>query len=393
VQERALMESADVVIVGGAAVGSATACFLRREGFKGRIVVVEKDPSYQWCATGRSVASIRRQFSTPESIRLSTFGWHYFSSLKEAYGPEADVGLVERGYAIMASSDGEAVLRANVALQRSLGADIELLSPDALRARFPWISVDGLSGAGWGRSGEGWVDPHAHLALMRKHAIAEGVAYLADEVVGIDVEGRSVVGARLASGARIATGLVVCAAGWHARKVAAMAGIDLPVRPRKRYVFVVDCPTPLPGAGLMIDPTGVYFRPEGRYHIAGVAPPDDEDPDAEDFDIQDGFFERLIWPTLAQRVPAFETLKVINAWCCHYDLSTLDHNAILGPHPDIAGFLLACGFSGHGLQHSPGVGRAMAELIVHGRYRTIDLSRFGWARVAANAPLAEANVF
>ena len=97
--------------------------------------------------------------------------------------------------------------------------------------------------------------------------------------------------------------------------------------------------------------------------------------------------------TLAHRVPAFETLKVVNAWCCHYDLSTLDHNAILGAHPDVAGFLLACGFSGHGLQHSPGIGRAMAELITHGTYRTIDLTRFGWGRIAANAPLAEANVF
>ena len=387
------MESADVVIIGGAAIGSATALFLRREGFKGRIAVIEKDPSYQWCATGRSVASIRRQFSTPENIQLSAFGWDYFSSIKETYGPEADVSLVERGYAIMASAEGAHVLQANVALQQSLGADVELLAPDALKARFPWLAVDDLSGAGWGRSGEGWVDPHAHLALMRKRATTEGVTYIADEVVGIDVARDAVAGVRLASGSGIATRLVLCAAGWHSRKVAAMAGIDLRVRPRKRYVFVIDCPTRVEGAGLMIDPSGVYFRPEGRYYITGVAPPDDEDADAEDFDIEDGFFERLVWPTLAHRVPAFETLKVVNAWCCHYDLSTLDHNAILGPHPDVAGFLLACGFSGHGLQHSPGIGRAMAELIMHGAYRTIDLTRFGWARVAANAPLAESNVF
>ena len=387
------METADVVIVGGAAVGSAVACFLHREGFKGRAVVVERDPSYQLCATGRSVASIRQQFSTPENIRLSQFGWRYFSDIKAEYGPEADVGLIERGYEIMASGEGEAVLRANVRLQLGLGADVELLSPDALKARFPWLVVDDLSGTGWGRSGEGWLDPHAHLMLLRKRAIANGISHLADEVVGIDVDRDAVAGVRLASGDRIATRMLVCAAGWHSRKVAAMAGIDLPVRPRKRYVFVVDCPTPLPGAGLMIDPTGVYFRPEGRYHLAGVAPPEDEDADAEDFDIEDGFFERLIWPTLAHRVPAFETLKVVNAWCCHYDLSTLDHNAILGPHPDIAGFLLACGFSGHGLQHSPGIGRAIAELIIHRKYRTIDLTRFGCARVAAQAPLAEANVF
>lgn len=388
-----MTNSADVVIVGGAAVGSAIACFLGREGFEGRIVVVEKDPSYQWCATGRSVASIRQQFSTPENIQLSQFGWQYFSEIKAAYGPEADVGLVQRGYAIMASAEGGDVLRANVDLQRSLGADVELMAPAALAAQFPWLAVDDLAGAGWGQSGEGWVDPHAHLQLLRKRAIAQGVTYVADEVVGADVASGAVAGVRLASGERIATGLVVCAAGWHSRKVAAMAGIDLPVRPRKRYVFVVDCPTPLTGAGLMIDPTGVYFRPEGRYYLAGVAPPDDEDPDAEDFDIEDGFFERLVWPTLAARVPALETLKVVNAWCCHYDLSTLDHNAILGAHPDVAGFLLACGFSGHGMQHSPGIGRAMAELIAHGAYRTIDLGRFGWARVAAQAPLAEANVF
>ena len=388
-----MTETADVVIVGGAAVGSATAHFLGREGFKGRIVVVEKDPTYQWCATGRSVASIRQQFSTPENIRLSQFGWEYFNDVKTTFGPEADVALVQRGYAIMASAEGGAVLRANVELQRSLGADVELMAPAALKAQFPWLAVDDLAGAGWGRSGEGWVDPHAHLQLMRKRAIADGVTYLADEVVGVDLVGGAVAGVRLKSGGSMATRTVVCAAGWHSRKLAAMAGIDLPVRPRKRYVFVVDCPTPLPGAGLMIDPSGVYFRPEGRYHLTGVAPPDDEDPDAEDFDIEDGFFERLVWPTLAARVPALETLKVVNSWCCHYDLSTLDHNAILGAHPDVAGFLLACGFSGHGMQHSPGIGRAMAELITHGAYRTIDLSRFGWARIAAQTPLAEANVF
>lgn len=387
------MQSADVVIIGGAAVGSATALFLTREGFKGRVIVVEKDPTYQTCATGRSVASIRRQFSTRENIELSTFGWEYFSRVQELHGPDAHISLVERGYSIMASPGGLDVLASNIALQKSLGADVVFERAAEHKARFPWLNVEDLGGAGWGLSGEGWVDPHAHLSLMRKRAIAEGVTYLADEVVGIDVTGGAVKGVRLASGGTIATQLVVCAAGWHSRRVAAFAGIDIPVRPRKRFVFVVDCPTPLPGAGLMIDASGVYFRPEGRYYLAGVAPPEDEDPDAEDFDIEDGFFERLIWPTLAHRVPAFETLKVVNAWCCHYDLNTLDHNAILGAHPDVSGFLLACGFSGHGLQHSPGVGRAMAELVTHGAYRTIDLTRFGWARVAANAPLAEANVY
>ncbi len=191
----------------------------------------------------------------------------------------------------------------------------------------------------------------------------------------------------------IATGTIVCAAGWHSAKVAAMAGLDLPVRPRKRLIFVVDCPTPLPGAGLMIDPTGFFFRPEGRYYLTGISPTEDNDPDAEDFDIDHTMFENDIWPGLAARVPAMETLKVQNAWCCHYDVSTLDHNAILGCHPEQPSFVLACGFSGHGLQHSPGVGRAIAELLIHRRYRTIDLARFGFDRIAAGKPLRESNVY
>jgi FAD-dependent oxidoreductase domain-containing protein 1 len=143
----------------------------------------------------------------------------------------------------------------------------------------------------------------------------------------------------------------------------------------------------------MIDPTGVYFRPEGQFFLAGLAPPEHADPDAEDFEIDHEFFDTEIWPLLAARVPAFETLKVQSAWCCHYDINTLDHNAILGPHPDLPSFVMACGFSGHGLQHSPGVGRGIAELLAHGKYRTIDLTRFGFARVLANAPILEQNVF
>jgi glycine/D-amino acid oxidase-like deaminating enzyme len=384
---------ADIVIVGGAVIGSSIAFFLKRDGFKGRVVVVEKDPSYQWCASGRAVAGIRQQFSTPENIRLSQFGVGFFRNVKAELGPDADIAFRERGYMVMATPEGRAVLEANIALQRSLGADTELLEPDEIRRRFPWLSTDGLGAAGWGRSGEGWVDPASLMHLFRKAAVARGVTYVHDEVTGIDVNGGRVDGVLLASGDRIATGTVVCAAGWHSAKVAAMAGLDIPVRPRKRFVFVVDCPTPLPGAGLMIDPSGLYFRPEGQFFLTGIAPAEHEDPDAEDFDIDHDQFPERIWPLLASRVPAMETLKVQSAWSCHYDVNTLDHNAILGCHPELPSFLLACGFSGHGLQHSPGVGRAIAELAIHGRYQTIDVGRLGFGRVVRGEPLREANVY
>jgi len=384
---------ADIVIIGGAAVGSAIAYFLKRDGFKGRVIVVEKDPSYQWCASGRAVAGIRQQFSTTENIRLSQFGVGFFKGIRSEFGADADISFRERGYMIMATPEGRPILEANVALQTSLGADTELLEAAEIARRFPWLSIEGLGAAGWGRSGEGWVDPASLVQLFRKGAIERGAIYLADEATGIDLAGGRVDGVRLASGARISTGTVVCAAGWHSAKVAHLAGLELPVRPRKRYVFVVDCPTPLPGAGLMIDTSGLYFRPEGNTFLTGIAPPEDDDPDAEDFDIDHSQFESQIWPRLATRVPAMETLKVRNAWCCHYDVNTLDHNALLGCHPELPSFVMACGFSGHGLQHSPGVGRAIAELVIHGRYRTIDVSRLGFERVLRSAPLREANVY
>ena len=385
--------SAAIVIIGGAAVGSSLAYFLNRDGFTGRVVVVEKDPSYQWCATGRAVAGIRQQFSTPENIRLSQFGVGFFKGIKQEVGADADVAFRERGYLIMATPEGRGVLESNIALQNSLGADTELLLPKDLMTRFPWLSTEGLGAAGWGRTGEGWVDPSMLRALLQKGAQSRGVTYVADEVVGIGTTGGRIDSVKLAGGGAIATGTVICAAGWHSAKVAAMAGLSLPIHPKKRMVFVVDCKEPLTGAGLMIDPTGLYFRPEGKFYLTGIQPPEDDDPDVEDFDIDHEFFDREIWPRLAHRVPAMQALKVQSAWCCHYDLNTMDHNAILGCHPEMPSFVIACGFSGHGLQHSPGVGRAISELVIHRRFVSIDLARFGYGRIAANTPIRELNVY
>lgn len=385
--------SSDVVIIGGAAAGSAAAYFLTRRGFQGSITIVEKDTSYQACASGRSVASIRQQFTTRENIELSAFGARFFKSIRQELGPDADISFRERGYLIMATAEGRSVLEDAIRLQLSLGAATELLEPAEIARRFPWLSTEGLAAAGWGPRDEGWVDPSSLMTLLRNAARAKGARLLHDEVVGLDVEGSRITRVKLRSGSAIAAGEVINTSGWHSHKVARLAGIALPVRPRKRLVFVLDCRTPLPGAGLMIDPTGVYFRPEGQYYLSGVAPPEHEDPDCEDFEIDHSFFETHVWPTLAARVPAFEAVKVVNAWACHYDHNTLDQNAIIGRHPEIANFILASGFSGHGLQHSPAIGRALAEIVMEGRSVSIDLTRFGYERVLAGRPVAEKNVY
>jgi sarcosine oxidase len=243
-----------------------------------------------------------------------------------------------------------------------------------------------------GLANEGGLDPYALLQAFRRKARSLGVAYLKDEVVGIERTGHRVTAVKLASGGRIACGALVDAAGPRAGAVAALAGIELPVRPRKRFVYVFDCREKVDCRELVIDPSGVYFRPEGSHFLGGVSPPADADPDCLDLEVEYALFEEVVWPALARRVPAFAAVKLVRAWAGHYDYNILDQNAVLGPHPEIANFLFANGFSGHGVQQAPAAGRAVAELIAHGRYRTLDLRRFGYERIARNEPLREVAV-
>lgn len=391
------VDRADVVIVGGGIVGSAVAYFLAADpGFQGRAVVIERDTGYRDGSTARSAGGVRQQFSTPENVAMSQFTVAMFRRLKALFGAEADVAFREQGYLILGGSDGAAVLRDNVALQQSMGADIALLDAAGLAARFPWLSAEGVAAGGLGQSGEGWFDPPSLAGLFRNAAIAGGAAVIRDAVVGIDVAADRVEAVRLASGGRLACGRLVNAAGAWAGQLAALAGVDLPVTPHKRYVYVIDCrepPEALRRAPLTVDPSGVWFRPEGRLFLCGKSPAPDREPPPGDLDeIDHGFFEDEVWPRLAARVPAFESVKVVNAWAGYYDTNTLDHNAVIGAHPQVSNLYFANGFSGHGAQQAAAAGRAIAELIVYGAYHTIDLARLGYARIAADAPLRERNV-
>jgi sarcosine oxidase len=392
------MESADVVIVGGGIVGSAAAYFLSGESaFQGRrIVLVERDVSYAQCSTARAVGGLRQQFSTPENIAMSRFTLELIRQLKATFGPEADVAFREQGYLIMAGPQGERLLSENVALQQTNGADIVLLDAPALAQRFPWASTDEVAAGAFGRSGEGWFDPISLANLMRNAAKARGVAVLHDRVTGIDTTGGRVMAVALASGGRIDCGALVDAAGAWAGELAALAGLRLPVQPRKRFVYVIDCreaTEELHRAPLTVDPSGVWFRPEGRLFLCGKSPEESREPPATDLDaIDHTFFEQEVWPRLAARVPVFESVKAVNAWAGYYDFNTLDQNAIIGPHPACRNFYFANGFSGHGAQQAAAAGRAIAELIAHGAFQTIDLTRLGYARIAEGRPLFERNV-
>ncbi|MGE0715762.1 MAG: NAD(P)/FAD-dependent oxidoreductase [Alphaproteobacteria bacterium] len=388
--------SADVVIVGGGIVGSSTAYFLTADpAFTGRVVVVERDPTYERASTVRSAGSIRQQFSTEENIRMSQFGMAFLRDIDRNLGVDGeriDVGFRENGYLFLATEAGRPVLEANHATQRACDAAVALLDPAALAARFPWLSTEGLAAGSFGTANEGWFDPHTLLMAFRRKARAQGAIYVQDEVTAVDRDGPRVTAVRLASGGTIACGTMVCAAGPNAGRVAAMAGTDLPVAHRKRFVYVFDCREHFPTMPLVICPNGVWVRPEGAGYVCGTSPPEDADPDCDDLDLDYAIYEDVVWPTIAERIPAFEAIKLTGAWAGHYDFNTVDHNGIIGRHPEVANLVYANGFSGHGLQQAPATGRAVSELILHGRFVTLDLSRFAYTRFAEGRPVIELNV-
>ena len=390
-------ERADVIVIGGAIVGSSVATFLaRRPDFGGRIVVVERDPTFRTSSTTLSAASIRLQFSTPLNIEISRFGLDVVTHpdrFLAVDGEVPNVDFVENGYLFLATPAGRDVLEQNHAVQRSLDVPVMLMSPGELRTRFDWLNVDDLAGGSLGLSNEGWFDAHALLQGFRRKARSLGVDEVLGVVTAVERDGDRVTGVRLADGSTIGADWVVNAAGPRAAEVAAMAGVELPVRPRKRLVYHVEAPLSLGAAPLTVDPTGVYFRPEGPAYISGYSPREGEpDPDTLDLGADRGPFESVVWPALAHRVPAFDRLRLLDAWAGHYEVNTLDHNAIVGPHPRIRNLLFANGFSGHGLQQAPAVGRGLAEWITTGRYETLDLSPLGYERIERGELVRELNV-
>lgn len=386
----------DIVIVGGAVTGSAAAYFLAEAlPATARVLVLEADTAYGHCATTRSLASIRHQFSTPENVRMSMFGTAFLREAGERLavdGVAPLIGLVEAGYLFLATEAGWPTLERNHAVQRAEGAGVALLARAALADRFPWLASDDLAGGSLGLSGEGWFDGHGLMTAFQRKARSLGVQFRAGRVEALLREGARIGAVRLADGSTIACGTVINAAGTGAAALARTAGIELPVQSRKRCVFHFRSPEAAPACPLVIDPSGLYFRPEGQGFLCGISPGEEEDPECFDFDVPGDWFEQRLWPLLARRVPGFEAARVLSSWAGHYDVNTLDHNVILGAHPEVANLLFANGFSGHGLQQSPAIGRALMELVVHGAYRSLDLGAFGWQRVLMNRPLRELNV-
>ncbi|WP_334176411.1 FAD-binding oxidoreductase [Pseudoxanthobacter sp.] len=392
-----MAQSYDVIVAGGAVTGSSVACHLAMDpAFRGRVLVVEKDPTYTRCASALSAASIRQQYSSAMNVQISLYGIAFLREIgaRLAVGDERpEIGLHEGGYLFIATGAGRAVLEENHAVQVANGADIRLMEPAALKARFPWLAVDDLALGAFGVTGEGWFDGYGLMQAFRRKARSLGVDYLAGTVTGVVREGDRITAVKLADGSTIGCGALVNAAGAGGPALAKAAGLEIPVHNKKRMIFTFRCAEKVDGCPLLVDTTGVYVRPEGDGFLCGVVPPEQRDPDTcDDFEVEWDIFDDIIWPALATRIPAFERIRPGRAWAGHYDMSAYDHNAFVGRAPGYANFYLANGFSGHGLQQSPAVGRGLAEVIVHGAYQTLDLSPMNFARVARNEPILEKNV-
>jgi glycine/D-amino acid oxidase-like deaminating enzyme len=276
-------------------------------------------------------------------------------------------------------------------MQNRLGAATRIMTPDQIAAEWPFYALGGILLGSHNPVDEGYFDGGTMFDWLRRKARQKGADYIHNEVTALTLAGGRVTHVTLATGERIAAGCVINAAGPRAALVARMAGLSLPVEPRRRFSFVFAAAEPLPrDLPLTIDPSGVHVRSDGRHYLAGC-PPDDGDPaaDFDDFRMDHAIWEDKVWPAIAIRVPAFERVRLMNHWTGHYAYNTLDQNAIIGPHPDLPNLLFANGFSGHGLQQAAAVGRALAELVTEGRFTTLDLSPLGMDRILRGDPLLE----
>jgi len=373
--------------------GSSVAYHLVRSDPGLDIVVVERDPTYTRASSTLSVGNARVQFSLRENVLISLHALEVFERFGEEMsveGQRPDIRFRPEGNLFLHAPKAYAEAESSMALQKSLGGEVEWWNLEEIANRYPFLETEGLEGGTFGRL-DGHLDGYALLMGTRAKAASLGVEFFVGEAEEIVTRRGTVEGIRVASGELLSAPVVVNCAGAWAAELSRTADIDLPVVPVKRQVFVVETPEyfdkPLP---LTVFPSGLYFRSEAPGLLL-VGKSLDEDPEGYSFSWQESRFTDLLWPGLAQRVPSFDRLRLIRGWAGLYAVNTRDGNAILGEWPDLEGLFHANGFSGHGLQQAPAVGRYLAELIL-GVEPTLDLSALGTERIVDKKPLSEASL-
>jgi FAD-dependent oxidoreductase domain-containing protein 1 len=383
----------DVIIVGGGIMGSTTAFYLTRKDPGLKVAVIERDLAYTRASTTLSMVNARIQFSLKQNVQISQYAFDVLERFEDdmtVAGNRPSIAYHREGNLFLYEDAAVADAKAAMAMQQALGCQVEWWTPDQIKARYPLYAPEGLAGATFGGQ-DGHFDAYAVLMGYKANARAQGAEYIEDEVTELVFDNRQVAGVKTASGAAYASAVVVNCAGAWCTALARTAGVELPVDPVKRQCFCLDPAVkpegPLP---LTVLPSGLYFRTEtGGMVLLGKSM--DEDPVGFDFTWDQNRFMDQLWLELAEFVPAFERLKLVRGWAGLYAVNTLDDNAILGEWPELKGFFLANGFSGHGLQQGPAVGRYMSELII-GETPALDLSIFTPQRILEGKPLGEVGI-
>lgn len=380
----------DVIIIGGGIMGCAAAYYLAGGDATLNIAVVEKDPTYEKASTSLSMANVRVQFSMAENIRISQYAMEILDQFDETMAVDdvsPGIDFRREGNLFLVNGADETGARGVLDLQTKLGCDVEWWPKEKIKERFPLYEPGDMAGGTYG-PGDGHLDAYSFLMGYRNKARRLGVTFIEDDVTGILRDGSGITGVETAAAGRLDTDVAVNCAGAWAAELSKTAGVHLPIQPIKRQVFVLDTAvkpeSPLP---LTVLPSGLYFRSEtGGVILLGKSMP--EDPVGFDFTWDEGRFMDQLWLELASFVPEFDRLRLQRGWAGLYAVNTFDGNAVLGEWPDSRGFYLANGFSGHGLQQAPAVGRYLSELILQ-KEPALDLSPFSPVRILDNKPLSE----
>lgn len=383
----------DIVMIGGGIMGSATAYYLMQADPRIKIAVIERDPAYTKASTTLSMSNARIQFSLRQNIEISQYTFHVLERFERDMAVNEvmpKIGLRREGNLFMVGGQEHARALEALDLQRSLGCQVEWWTPEQIKLQYPLYNPDAFMGGTFGAQ-DGHFDAYAVLMGYRAKAKFLGAEYIEAEVVEIVTHNKKAAGVKLSSGHEVTAGRVINCAGAWAAKIARTAGVDLPVQPVSRQVFALDTAVkpqkPLP---LTVLPSGLYFRSEiGGLILLGKSMT--EDAIGFNFNWDDKRFFEVLWPELAAFVQAFDTAKLVRGWAGLYAVNTLDGNAILGEWPELKGLYLANGFSGHGLQQAPAVGRYLSELILS-QPLSLDLSLFSPQRILEKRPLSEAGL-
>lgn len=380
----------DIAVLGGGIIGASVAWHLARASGGGDVVVIERDPTYEFAATPRGNGGIRQLFSLPENIAMAQYGLAFYGDFRERLAVEkapADISFRRQGYLFISDGGGAEQMIANHGVQTSHGVRADLLDGAALKARFPSLSTDDVAVAVHSPD-DAWIDPYAALMGFRKSAQASGVRYVTGEITGWEADENRAVRITLADGETIAADTFVLACGAWSKDVAGLIGLPLPVEPMSRESYYFKCASEIEPLPFLKSETDLAIRPEGGGYVGGV--PNWRETAGWNFEPSPDWFNEVVWPALARRVPAMEELKLERVWRGHYARNTLDYSPIIGRWTGgRENVVVATGFSGHGIMHAPATGRAVSELILSGGFQTLDLTRFGYGRIVSGTPVKE----